>query len=188
MWPWGHLGFSYLCYLASIEGRDEGEQTLLTLVAVAIGSQFPDLVDKPLASNAGILPTGRSLAHSLGTATVVIGVVRWIGRRRGREEEAFAFSVGYLTHSLADLEPGVVLGLLSGDRSQLKRTTFLFWPFLPSPEYPHPHRSIRKRFSTLELDQYTMSQFVLFGIATVVWVATGIPGVGELRREVRNRL
>ena len=56
MWPWGHLAVAYLCYVLSIKLRGDGEQTLLTLVAVAVGSQFPDLIDKPFAWSVAILP------------------------------------------------------------------------------------------------------------------------------------
>lgn len=35
-------------------------------------TQLPDLIDKPLAWSVGILPTGRSLAHSLLTASLVL--------------------------------------------------------------------------------------------------------------------
>ncbi|WP_137284576.1 metal-dependent hydrolase [Halorussus salinisoli] len=187
MWPWGHLAVGYLCYVALLEVRDAGKQTLLTLFAVGFGSQFPDLIDKPLAWSMAVLPSGRSFAHSLITATLIIGIAYQIGRRLRREEAAIAFGVGYLSHSLVDLGPTVVFGLLKGDVSQMEWTTYLLWPLLPSPPYPNDS-SFYEHFVELTLDPYMVAQFVLLGVAIAVWIATGMPGVTEVRQGVRNRL
>lgn len=112
MWPWGHLAVGYLCYIAAIQVRDDDEQTFATLAAVVVGTQFPDLVDKPLAWTFSVLPSGRSLAHLLLAAGIVIAGTYWFAKRRGREEVAIAFGVGYVSHSLIDLGPNVIQGLL----------------------------------------------------------------------------
>ncbi|WP_227379070.1 metal-dependent hydrolase [Haladaptatus halobius] len=187
MWPWGHLAVGYLCYVAAIKLRSEGEQTLFTLVAVAVGTQFPDLIDKPLAWSTTILPSGRSFAHSLITATLIIGIVYWIGQRLDSEEGALAFGIGYLSHSIFDLGPRVVFGFLTGDLSQLKWTTYLLWPLLPSPPYPHDS-SFHEHFIALTLDPYMITQLVLLGVAVAVWIITGMPGVTEIQQRVKNHL
>ena len=48
MWPWEHLAIGYLAY--SLLGRLAWRRppTVGTAITVAFGTQFPDLVDKPL--------------------------------------------------------------------------------------------------------------------------------------------
>ena len=187
MWPWGHLAVAYLCYIAVVRLRGKGEQTLPILVAVALGSQFPDLVDKPLAWSFTLLPSGRSFAHSLLTAALVLGIVYWLARRHQRDEVAVAFGISYLSHSLVDLGPEVVVGLLQGDLSYLQWTTYLLWPLLPAPPYPSDS-SFLEHFLAFNFDPYVLTQFGLFGVALAVWLATGAPGVVALRQGVRKLL
>lgn len=186
MWPWGHLAVSYLCYVGSIEVRSQDEQTLPTLLALAIGSQFPDMIDKPLAWGLGVLPSGRALAHSLLTTALIVWVVAWFGRRRRREDLTFAFLLGYVTHTLADIEPKLLGGLLRGDFDQLQWGSYLLWPLLSPPPYENDS-SFVEVFSSMELDVYVVVQFVLFGAAILVWLGTGATGVSELRRRLRHQ-
>jgi hypothetical protein len=186
MWPWGHLAVAYLCYVGVVHLRGRREQPLAALVAVGVGSQVPDLVDKPLAWYVTVLPSGRSLGHSLLFATVVLAAAFALGRRRGRTEAALAFSVAYLSHVFVDLGPDVVGGLLAGDVSQLTWTTYLVWPLLPSPPYPND-TSFATHFASLTLDAYMLVQFALLGIAVLVWAATGMPGVTAFRRRLQRR-
>ncbi|WP_380679199.1 metal-dependent hydrolase [Salinigranum sp. GCM10025319] len=75
----------------------------LALVYVAFfGSQFPDLVDKPLATELLLIPNGRMFTHSLMIAVPVsIGVILFV-RRRGYLREGAAFVFAYLSHIVAD--------------------------------------------------------------------------------------
>jgi len=73
-----------------------GIRLLLTLVAVRKGravtnkefwfllfaTQLPDLVDKTLGWSLDVLPSGRSLAHSLFTTVLLVFIVSLIGRRK----------------------------------------------------------------------------------------------------------
>jgi len=156
-------------------------------VIVAFASQFPDLIDKPLAWYLGVLPGGRTLAHSLFAAAAAGAVVLWIGRRWQREEAAFAFILGYITHVVSDIEPRLLVGVLQGDFTQLQWGGYLLWPLYPPPPYPNDG-SFAVVFASFEFDPYTIFQFVLFGFATVVWIATGAAGLAELRRHVRRQL
>jgi len=128
MWPWGHAAVAYLVLtvLAQIHRQElpRRDETVVVLVA----SQLPDIIDKPLAWTVGVLPTGRSLGHSLLTALVLIAFVAVLAHRHDRHSLAMAFGIGYITHLLTDLPSAV----LAGDFS---RATFLLWPLLPSPVY-----------------------------------------------------
>ena len=63
--------------------------------------RFSDLIDKPLAWSLQVLPSGRSLAHSLLVATVVLVVVHARWRRSGDSTVGVTVAVGYLTHLAA---------------------------------------------------------------------------------------
>jgi hypothetical protein len=114
-------------------------------------------------------------------------MVYHVGRHLRHEVTAIAFGIGYISHSLVDLGPTVVFGLLQGDWSQLKWTTYLLWPLHPSPPYPNDS-SFYEHFAGLTLDPYFIMQFVLFVIAIVVCIVTGMPGVREARQTIHNRL
>lgn len=180
MWPWGHLAVGYLCYIGVLRIRGR-EQTSRSLLAMALGTQLPDVVDKPLAWTFGVLPSGRSFAHSVLVATVAITFVYLIAKRRNRDETAIAFSIAYISHILVDIGPTVVWGLVHGDWSQLKWTTYLLWPVLSAPPYPHDE-SFAQHLTGFVLDPYIMIQLGLFGIAIAVWIQTNAPGTAWLRR------
>lgn len=187
MWPWGHLAVAYLSYVGWTERRSDRQQTPDGVLAVAFGSQFPDLIDKPLAWGFALLPSGRSLAHSLVTAAVMIGIAYWLGQRVDRTDAPIAFAIGYLSHVFVDLSPETVWGLVRGDVSQLVWTTYLLWPVLPAPPYPNDS-SFVAQFEALGAEPYVGVQFGLLGVAVAVWVASGTPGAGAVRRRVRRRL
>lgn len=143
MWPWMHLVFGYVLYriFRWIAGANEPADWK-ALVLLSIGTQFPDIIDKPLAWSVAILPTGRSLAHSVFTATIVIALfiayTRWIGH----SSYGYGFGVGYGSHLIGDgIGP-----LLSGDINEL---AYLLWPALPPVEYETPP-SFAAHFATLE--------------------------------------
>lgn len=69
---------------------------------VFFGSQFPDLVDKPLAHVFFVLPSGRVFMHSLPFAVPIsIGVLGYAWRTR-RPRAGVAFVFAYLSHLAAD--------------------------------------------------------------------------------------
>lgn len=79
MLPLGHLAFAYLWYVAYA-----AVGTHRLPARLAVGSQFPDLVDKPLAY-LGVLTYGRSLAHSVFALAGCAVAVWWVATRlRGR--------------------------------------------------------------------------------------------------------
>lgn len=126
MWPWGHAAVGYLLYASVTYLTDREVPGDVATVVLAIATQLPDLVDKPLAYSVQVLPEGRSLAHSVLFA-VPLCVLAW---RLARADEHWqAFVVGYGSHLIADTYGALLAG-------QFSQASFLLWPVLPSPEYP----------------------------------------------------
>lgn len=173
MWPWGHLAVGYLLYAAYSRLRYRIRPGEATAVAAALGTQFPDLVDKPLAWTVPILPSGRSFAHSLLTATVVIALVTWLANRRASPKVGPAFAIGYLSHLLTD----GIAPFLSGDVSKL---TYLGWPLLPPPDYG-VEKGFIAHFARLEPSAVVSFQGILAACTVLLWVRDGAPGIRTLR-------
>ncbi|KAB1198224.1 metal-dependent hydrolase [Haloferax sp. MBLA0078] len=123
MFPLGHLAFGYLSYVLIRLARQEPLPQGWLLLTVLVGTQIPDIIDKPL-SYVGILPSGRSLGHSvLVIAPILVVVVLW-AHREGHTEYAIAGSVGLLSHYVGD----VYKTALTGDWWSMR---FLLWPLYP---------------------------------------------------------
>lgn len=173
MWPWGHLAVGYLC--CSILSRKRLGQppgdgaTLLVL----FGTQFPDLVDKPLAWSFHFLPSGRSLGHSLfafGAVCVLLGAyLRW----RDRPFLVVPFAVGYFTHLVTD----ALYPLLEG---QYRYVAYLGWPLLELPQYDSDV-GFFERFASLEPSLFVLFEFGLLALALAVWWRDGCPGPATIR-------
>lgn len=100
------------------------------IFVVFIGSQFPDLVDKPLAHTVVIIPSGRVFMHSLPFAIPISILVLWYGIATDRPELSDGFVFAYLIHIFSDWQHMLRAGELPPN---------LFWPFiepLPSPVEP----------------------------------------------------
>jgi len=177
MWPWAHLGFGYLLYRATPAGRSTPIDGAAVL-ALALGTQFPDLVDKPLAWYLGALPSGRSLAHSLLAFALVVGVALVLARRDGRPEVAAGFGVGYLSHLAGDALGDVV----AGDFGYL---TFLGWPLTPPPDYG-VEPGLLARLREFEATPTLAVGLGLALLAAGFWVRDGRPGVGTALGTVRR--
>ncbi|ELY76275.1 hypothetical protein C488_08377 [Natrinema pellirubrum DSM 15624] len=142
---------------------------------MAIGSQFPDLLDKPLAYY-GVLASGRSVAHSLLVATLVASLVTWgahvLHRRRPAHHwverlapvTPAAFSIGYLSHLVGDsLEP-----LLAGASTDV---TYLGWPLLAAPRYAGDSVAPWVRLLALYRQPWTHPEAPLIVMALLVFVS-----------------
>jgi hypothetical protein len=172
MWPWGHAAVGYLLYSGYLRARAAGPPSGPAALAVLLGTQFPDLVDKPLAWTATVLPTGRSLAHSWLVAAVVLGLAWWLLDER-RRTLLGPLAAGWFSHGLADAI-GTVLG---GDLAYLG---FLLWPATTTPPYETDH-SFLAHLLGIELTPYFLLQFFLAGLAAVVWHRDGRPGPDSVR-------
>jgi len=181
MWPWSHLAFGYL--VVSVLWRLRGHRVDGAVAfAAAVGTQFPDLVDKPLAWVLGVLPAGRSLAHSVFTAAVVSAVVLASARRWGGREPALAFVAGYASHLAGDALPKLPAG-------NVDSLTFLLWPLLPLPEYEGAG-AVAASLSDLLASPaaYLLTspvRLVFLAVVLALWRADGFPGVAGLSRYLR---
>ncbi|NGM68519.1 metal-dependent hydrolase [Natronolimnobius sp. AArcel1] len=181
MLPPGHFGVAYLLYSLYAHGRFRRAPGAEPALAVLIGSQFADLIDKPLWW-LGVFPTGRDLAHSLFFAAALIVVVYAIGIARGRTETATAFVIAHLSHLAADIPPRALLGYPFG-------TEFLFWPVLPhftftfSERWFEPPALVETVVTPLtDSTTFLALEGVLFVLALMLWYLDGCPGLEYLRR------
>jgi membrane-bound metal-dependent hydrolase YbcI (DUF457 family) len=176
VFPWGHAAVGYLVYsLAGRYGSGTGPTASGTVV-LGFATQLPDLVDKPLAWHAALLPNGRSLAHSLFAAALLVALVRWVAATRGRGSLGTAFGIGYVTHLAGDALYPAVTGRLAD-------LGFLLWPLVPPAESDHTG-GILTYFTTLEFGPVFWFELVLAGAALAVWYRDGLPGTGPRVRRV----
>ena len=172
--PLGHLTFAYLCYAVYAAVGTHRLPAQLALVPLAIGSQFPDLIDKPLAY-LGVLTYGRSLAHSIFSFVICSLAVWWIAHRiRGRwATETLperlrivtpaAFALGYGSHLLGD----TYQFFLAGD---LWAARFLVYPLVSVPVSPADDIAPWVRLFRIYQDMGTHPQLNVIVLGVVVFV------------------
>lgn len=169
MWPWGHLAAGYLLYTGLTHLRYHRPPQEHPTVALAVGTQLPDLIDKPLAWTLHILPHGRSLGHSLFTAIGLIIAAKLLLGRRSRSKLTSAFGIGYLSHLLVDsLQP-----LMASEYGALR---FLVWPVVPAVEY-RTTPSFVGHVLDIELTLYFLLQFGLATFTIALWWYDRKPGL-----------
>ncbi|WP_226479944.1 metal-dependent hydrolase [Natrinema amylolyticum] len=173
MLPPGHVAVGYLAFSLLRRAWHGDVPSDVSIPWLVVGSQVPDLIDKPLAWSFGILSSSRSLAHSLLFAVpLVLLVDHWL-RRRNRSAAGEGFAVGYLSHLATDAIPAL--------RDGPEWVTFLVWPLLAPPQYA-------SRPPLWPPSVYFSSAELAVGIAVaVLWIADGLPGLGYAQ-SVRNRL
>lgn len=183
MWPWEHLAVGYLFYSLLTRVRTGSPPGWMAAFALAFGTQFPDLIDKPLAWEFGILPSGTSLAHSLFVALPVSALAVIFTRRRGSPCLGIAFAVGYLLHLPGD----VLYPVLYGEGLW---TEFLFWPFIPTQSgqttsFVYEFRHLIARTVRYVLSPsgrlYLALEMGLLTLTAVVWYVDGMPGTDIVR-------
>lgn len=182
MWPWGHVGVAYILYSLYSRGRFRRPPRPEAALAVVFGSQFADLLDKPLAV-LGVLPHGRFLAHSLLGTAVLLVVVYGAAVALARVDLATAFVVGHLSHLVVDIPPRAFLGYPAN-------TEFLFWPVLSHPTFMfyerlfEPPAIVELVVTPLTYPGLFMGlEILLFGVGLTLWAIDGCPGL----RYVRSR-
>lgn len=177
MWPWEHLALGYLLY--SLGRRATGESPTDTpVLALAVGTQLPDLVDKPLTWTFPVLPGG-TFAHTVFVAVPAVALGFAVGWRVGRVRTASGFAVGYLSHLLGDVLYPIALG-------DLPEPGRFLWPVVATAPPPRP--------GLVENFLYYLERFhahlvrpggwVLFGLelallgaAAGLWMSDGTPGI-----------
>lgn len=178
MWPWAHAAVGYLLYTLFVRVRSRRRPAGPAVLVLALGTQLPDLVDKPLAWYVPVLPTGRSLAHSLLVGGLVVALVFAYARRTDRTHLGTAFAVGYLSHPLAD-------GLHPFVQGEWHFLAYLAWPVLPSPEYEGPE-SVLTRLAQLEPTPSFLFGLALTAVAALLWARHGYPGLETIRKQARR--
>ena len=172
MFPLGHAAFAYLSYVGLAAATRRPLPVRWALVPLAVGSQLPDLLDKPL-SFYGVLASGRSLGHSVLVAGAFVAGVWALARRldgagrgwrRPLERAPAAFAVGYLSHLLGDSVGALAAGRY-GDLA------FLLWPVLPPVEYPGDAVSPVARLLALYRTPLAHPELELILLAAGVFVA-----------------
>ncbi|WP_324664302.1 metal-dependent hydrolase [Haloarcula sediminis] len=132
MFPWTHAAFGYALFVvvagALVALGVRGRISRAELLAAVAATQLPDLVDKPLAWYFAVIPSGRSLGHSLIVTVPLSLAVLAVARHRGHAEVGLAFAVGYASHLLGDSYVALYYW-------RVEEFTFLLWPVLPA--YPY---------------------------------------------------
>lgn len=173
MWPWAHAALGYLCYTLYLRGRFDARPAGLPVVALGLGTQLPDLIDKPLAWYVDVLPYGRSFAHSVLTGGLVLLAVAVLLERRGELASAVAFAIGYLSHLLGDAYASVV----TADWADL---AFLVWPLLPIPNVESELEGVLAHLRNIEGSPFFLFGLALTALALGLWYRHGFPGLREL--------
>jgi hypothetical protein len=100
--PIEHFIVAFLPLLGYILLRDRRLPTPKVTALIFVGSQFPNLVDKPLSHQFDLLPSGRVFLHSLPVAMPFLTLVVYYGWRTERPRVTAVFAVAHLSHLLAD--------------------------------------------------------------------------------------
>ena len=179
MWPWGHAALGYLLYSVFVRLRTREPPTGVGVVALLVGTQAPDLIDKPLAWYLHVLEYGRSLAHSVFTGGVILLTVVLFLRHRGHRAAATAFAIGYLSHLVGDSYTFV----LAGDWEYL---AFLVWPLLPIPGVEYELEGVLAHLARLDAAAIYSEGVLLAGGVFVLWLLQGAPGPWTLYEWVRR--
>ena len=168
MFPWSHLALGYLLYVLFGRLRMGWTRTEVGAVALAFGTQMPDL-DKVLAWWFGVIPNGRTLLHSMLVAFVLLSLVRWYAGPIDRRHEGDAFALGYVSHLFGD----VLYPLAVGNIPELR---FLAWPVLRPVDYDHTGGFVAF-FTSVDPGLIFWLELGLTALAMGVWYSEGLPGL-----------
>ncbi len=123
------VAFVPICFYVVL--RDRQLSSLSLTAIVFLGSQFPDLIDKPLAHQFGLIPSGRVFMHSLPIALPFLLIVAVYGWKTDRNRLSGAFIFAYLSHLVADHYTR-----LFGPDPHIPAQ--LLWPLVSVPAQTHP--------------------------------------------------
>lgn len=190
MWPWGHLAFGYLVYSLSSRAAFRESPAAGPTLVLAVASQLPDLVDKPLSWTFDVFETGYGAGHSVFVALPVIAAVALFASRTDHEQYGLAFCAGYAAHLVGDVFLSTVL---SGEAAFDQ----VLWPVAEFSGYA-VDRGFFGRFweyfvgfaaDVLSGDAtgYLVLYLVLFTTVSVLWVADGLPVAREAMRWLSKR-
>jgi hypothetical protein len=196
MLPWGHAAVGYLLYTEWGRWQRDDSPHGIAVLALALGTQFPDLVDKPLSWTFALLPTGRSLGHSLLVFALLTGALVALARQYDQQPPVSdslvttsarhpssrrasltvtAFVIGYGSHLLADVAAGIVTGDFN--------VRYLLYPLVQLGGSEHGY-SFLEFFLSLTLTPLLVFEVVLTIVAFGVWLRDGHPGLAILATTV----
>lgn len=175
MWPWGHAAVGYLLYTAYMRFRYDQPPNEVPTVVLLLGTQFPDLIDKPLAWTLALLPSGRSLGHSLLVLVPLSILVYALAAQYRRSEWGIAFAIGALSHAFIDILPSAI-------RGEYAYTTSLLWPLLPAPPFDELDRTILGHFFSIEPTPMLALETILVIVILIIWWRDGRPGMTTTQR------
>lgn len=164
MLPVAHAAIGILTYAAVQLSRDWRALILRSGVAATLGSQLPDLIDKPLAYYA-LLPSGRSLAHSLFFVATLATLLYFLTPDEYRTS-ALAVCVATTAHIVTDAHHALLTDPLT------TLPGYLLWPLTTAPRYGDPaapwvrvlHIYSHPTFSIQPLLLATLASLVLTGL------------------------
>ncbi|WP_254767743.1 metal-dependent hydrolase [Salinilacihabitans rarus] len=183
MWPWEHAVVGYLAYSLTCRLRygdaPGGAETLVVVVA----SVLPDVIDKPLAWEFGVVESGYAVGHSVFAALPLAVAAGLLSRRAGRPRLGVAFGLGYLLHLPGDL----VLPAVTGRGVPLVR---LLWP-VATVEAGGPPAGFAEGFLTMvggfgarlvagDLAATESAGLGLVGLTFLLWLYDGAPLLRDL--------
>lgn len=187
MWPWEHLAVGYLAYSALTRLRTGEPPDGPSAAAIVVGTQLPDVIDKPLAWTFAVYPGGYAVGHSIVVAIALSALAVGISRRIDRPSLGWAFAVGYVSHLPADVFyvyvtsgyflPGIVLWPLvpaipNGTESGLLATATRFF------------RNYVEAVASGRLLGLFLLELGLLLAALGAWIYDGLPGTVGLRRRL----
>jgi hypothetical protein len=180
MWPWAHAAVGYLLYAAYRRLRASETPTGPAVILLGLGTQLPDLVDKPLAWYLDVLPYGRSFAHSLVTGVPLVMLpIALLLYRRGQRGLAVAFSIGYLSHLAGD-------GYVAVLRGEFVDLHYLGWPLLSLPQAETEVEGLLTHLRDIEGSPVFVFGLLLTVLALGLWIRHGVPGLLTLRDWARG--
>lgn len=183
MWPWEHLAIGYIAASLLVHVLWRRAPDAATVIAIGLGSQFPDLVDKPLAWEFGVLPSGISLAHSVFTIVTLSALVVALAWWRGYTPVGVGFAVAYALHPPMDAVHPVIYG-------QPVNFDVLLWPLVSTVNdsgtgfFENLTFFLSRTYdlaASPEGQAYVAFEVALLGVAFLLWVYDGTPGLPRPR-------
>ncbi|SMO54038.1 metal-dependent hydrolase [Halorubrum cibi] len=189
MWPWGHLAVGYVAFSAFVRLglRDRPNDRAVFVLAVA--TQLPDLIDKPLAWQFGLLSNGIGVAHSLLVGVPVALAVGIALRFGGHSQLGAGLSIGYGSHVFGDL-------LFAALFSRPPILPAFLWPVYTTPAIDAPGLGVKTWQLLLDSRAllggsmgrtYFLLEALLIGGTVALWVLDGKPGWAFVRTAVRSK-
>lgn len=183
MWPWGHLAVGYVAFSLFVRARLGRRPSARAALVLAVATQLPDLIDKPLAWQFGMLSNGIGVAHSL-LVGVPIAVALGLGlRARDRPELGSALAIGYGSHVAGDL-------LFAALFSSPPYLPSFLWPLYGTPVSASPGfgpkvwdllLTSRALLGSSTGRAYFLLVAILLVATLALWIDDGAPGLGPVR-------